>query len=225
MELNFIGKGSAFTPQLKNTSAYFVINNDLFLLDCGESVFGEVWDLAELRECRNIYVLITHLHCDHVGSLGSLISYCYYILQKKIYVIHPVTTIVELLSLLGIEKITYHYTTCLPEEAQGITVEAVEVEHVNNMQCFGYLMNTDEDRIYYSGDAVKIPNKILEEFLKGKIDRVYQDTSIHSSEVPTHFDLEKLEIIIPLNKRDFVYCMHLDGDDENLYRERGFHTI
>lgn len=225
MELKFVGKGSAFSPQLKNTSAYFVVEGNLFLLDCGESVFGEIWNLKELSECNNIYVLITHLHCDHVGSLGSLISYCYFILGKRIYVIHPDTTIVDLLVLLGIEEHFYYYECFLPKEVQGLTVKAIQVEHVNTMLCYGYLLETNEISIYYSGDSYKIPGKILTEFLNGKINKIYQDTSIHTSEMPTHCNIDKLGMMIPDERRKQVYCMHLDGNDEGMYQSRGFQTI
>ena len=39
MELKFIGRGAAFNPKEGSDSAFFVDNNRLFLIDCGESVF------------------------------------------------------------------------------------------------------------------------------------------------------------------------------------------
>ena len=225
MELKFVGKGSAFTPSLKNTSAFFVIEDNLFLIDCGESVFGEIWNLNELKNCRNIYVLITHLHCDHVGSLASLASYCFYVLNKKIQVIHPETTIVTLLKLMGIEEHVYHYDSELLLELPGISVKAIPVDHVNTMQCYGYLLEANNVRIFYSGDSYRIPDEILADFLKGAIDFIYQDTSIHTSKSPSHCDIDKLELLIPVELRKKVYCMHLNGNNENIYRNRGFLTI
>ena len=37
--LKFLGRGSAFNTVEGNTSAYFVRDNILFLIDCGETVF------------------------------------------------------------------------------------------------------------------------------------------------------------------------------------------
>jgi hypothetical protein len=37
--LKFIGTGSAFNTNLGNTSAYIKYDNDLLLIDCGESIF------------------------------------------------------------------------------------------------------------------------------------------------------------------------------------------
>ena len=39
MDLQFLDKGAAFNPKEGNNSAYFIENNQLFLIDCGESVF------------------------------------------------------------------------------------------------------------------------------------------------------------------------------------------
>ena len=42
MKLNFLGRGSAFNPVEGNNSAYFIDDNQLFLIDCGENVFGRI---------------------------------------------------------------------------------------------------------------------------------------------------------------------------------------
>jgi len=222
MELIFLGKGSAYYPVMKNTSAYFIYDNNFFLIDCGESVFEQVYNLKELHDCDQIYVLITHLHADHIGSLGSLISYCRYVLGRRIYIIHPVTSVIELLTLLGIHKENYIYQSELPAHLKDIEVTAISVAHVPNMSCFGYLITVGFETIYYSGDASGIPDMILTRFLSGEIDRLYQDTATGRSDHPTHCYIEDLEHMIPPAKRSLVYCMHLDGDVTGLLLSKGF---
>ena len=78
MVLNFLGRGSAFNINEGNTSAYFYSNGELFLIDCGESVFEKIIRNYLLDNIKAINILITHTHGDHVGSLGSLILYCFY---------------------------------------------------------------------------------------------------------------------------------------------------
>lgn len=214
MKLKFLGIGSAFNPTLGNTSAYFIEGEDFYLLDCGESVFEKIWNLKELKESKNIYILITHFHCDHVGSLGSLLSYLYLKLNKVAYVIHPTKKIIDYLNIVGIKKEFYIYKKELPEFSK-IKNEEYEVYHVDDMLCFGYKLISEKKQIYYSGDAVKIPNQILEEYLNGKISEIYQDTCNYKSDNPSHGDIFYLEDIIPENKRNNVYCIHLNID----YRE------
>lgn len=224
MELKFLGIGSAFNPALKNTSAYFIHNQNFFLIDCGESVFEQIYWRDELRDCKAIYVLTTHLHADHVGSLGSLISYCNYVLKKEIHVIYPIETIVELLALLGIDNEKYQYHRKLPADLEGIEVAMIPVEHVKDMSCFGCLISTAGETSYYSGDASDIPQHILTDFLADRISRLYQDTSSHQTNHPTHCYIGRLEQLIPPAKRGMVYCMHLDCEMEATLRAKGFNV-
>ena len=89
MDLHFLGRGAAFNPKEGNNSAYFIENDTLFLIDCGENIFEKIILNDILNSINNVNVLITHTHSDHIGSLGTLIMYCYYVLQKKLNIIIP----------------------------------------------------------------------------------------------------------------------------------------
>jgi len=89
MELKFLGRGAAFNPKEGNTSAYFIENNQLFLIDCGESVFERLIELDLLNNIESINLMITHTHSDHIGSLGSLVMYAYYTLKRPLNIILP----------------------------------------------------------------------------------------------------------------------------------------
>lgn len=222
MELKFWGCGSAFNPAMGNTSACFEKNGNLYLLDCGESVYENMMRCMDLKKYKRIYVLVTHLHADHVGSLGSLLSYNSCVLGKKTWIVHPSRVIIDLLRLLGIQDDFYEYCEKLPEAAEGVHAEAVPVTHVENMACFGYLLEDGEDRIYYSGDASMVPERVLELLKRGELDRVYQDTSIHRHQPPSHCYYEDLEQAVPRELRGRVYCMHLDEDCREMLRGKGF---
>lgn len=225
MNLTFLGRGSAFNPALKNTSAYFIQDQDLFLIDCGESVFEIIAKKNLLQSCQKIFILVTHLHADHVGSLASLLSYCFYVLDKKPTVIHPLKTVTKLLSMMGISPAIYYYYPALPALKSGISAEIVPVHHVEDMQCYGYILTNQSTSIYYSGDARNIPPAVLDRFLSGSISAIYQDTSTHRSDHPTHMYLGDLEQLIPPEKRHQVFCMHLDSSCSKLYTEKGFQIV
>ena len=89
MNLIFLGRGAAFNPTEGNTSAYWIDNKTLFLIDVGETVFQKIMKENILENVEDIYIMITHTHSDHIGSIGSLASFCYYQLQKKIKIIIP----------------------------------------------------------------------------------------------------------------------------------------
>ena len=84
MELKFTGIGAAYYPVLGSNCAFFEHGGGLYLIDCGESTFKSMYSRNEIYHYDKITVLITHLHADHIGSLGSFLSFCNIVLQKKI---------------------------------------------------------------------------------------------------------------------------------------------
>ena len=157
MEWNFMGKGSAFYPPFGNTGAYMLLEKELYLLDCGERAFDHLYYHVDLEAVENVYVILTHLHADHVGSLGTLISYFYCLRGKRIHVIHPEETVIRLLILQGLETDAYQFSREMPENKAGLRAVPVKVQHVENMECYGYLLSDGKETIYYSGDARDIP--------------------------------------------------------------------
>ena len=125
MELNFTGKGSAFYPPFKNTGAYMLSGKALYLIDCGETMFDVLYHKLDLASIEDVYVILTHMHADHVGSLGTLISYFYCLFNKAIHVVYPQETIKQLLTLEGITPLGYHYHETLPENPAGLTAVPV----------------------------------------------------------------------------------------------------
>lgn len=87
MQLHFLGRGNSSNVKEGNTSAYFIENQHLFLIDCGETTFTKLLLLKKLENIKEIHIMITHTHSDHIGSLSSLLMYCYYN-QKKTSTYH-----------------------------------------------------------------------------------------------------------------------------------------
>ena len=200
MELNFTGKGSAFYPPFKNTGAYMLSGKALYLIDCGETMFDVLYHKLDLASIEDVYVILTHMHADHVGSLGTLISYFYCLFNKAI-----------------------HET--LPENPAGLTAVPVEVKHALDMKCYGYVLSDGTETIYYSGDSSELPEDIRTRFLAGEIGRIYHDTSTHDLPNPSHCYYGKMEKWIPREERHRVYCMHLDSPCEDMLKEKGFSIV
>ena len=70
----FLGVGGAFRPDLFNTSACFQKDGTLYLLDCGGTVMGRLLKSGALESAERLTVLLTHLHADHAGGLGTLLE-------------------------------------------------------------------------------------------------------------------------------------------------------
>lgn len=223
--MKFLGYGAAYNPALGNTSAYFEKNEKLFLIDCGETVFSELFKRDILKKYEEIYILITHMHADHVGSLGSLISYSHAVLKKKVVVLYPDAALVAFLDMIGINRKSYTMLLTRETEIDGVSVEAIPVKHADNMGCYGYIISTGEKTIYYSGDSYELPEKILKGLFSGNIDEIFQDTTNKVSAHRSHFPISELSDVIPFEFRKKVFCMHFSCDFSDQIEQLGFNSV
>lgn len=214
--LNFIGRGSAFNTKEGNTSAYMKQEEDILLIDCGENVFTRILELNLLKNVENIYVIITHLHPDHVGSLGTLIFYCYYIKKIKVNLIFENTyELAKFLKIQGVSSSIYNITNC--EKLQSLKklnvlqIKARKVQHTCELNCFGYNIKfIGEKQIFYAGDTNNIEKDLIYKLEKNIYDQIYVDTCLADYPGNTHLPLRKLCKLIPKELRNKVFCMHLD---------------
>lgn len=218
--MEFVGLGSAFNTMLGNNAAF--LRHDM-LIDCGESTFSVLRE-KNLIDDKPMYVIITHTHPDHVGSLGSLIFYKYFLtpFQSRVHLLIPKTIfrdVIQLLRLMGViykEDGTGHYTAqALDDDGMHTTVDGVHIQpivtrHVDELVSFGYIFEINGEMIYYSGDASEIPHRILTAFNDGIIKKIYHDMCAKHYEGNVHFSIEKAKQTFPPQKRKFVYAMHLD---------------
>ena len=223
MKLNFTGIGAAYYPVFGSNCAFFEHQNHLYMLDCGESTFQKMFVRDEIYQYDHITVFLTHLHADHIGSLGSFLSFCPNVLHKKILLVAEDDTIVNILKLSGVGPELYNFTTdfasCGTETFQ-ITPQR-EI-HASDMICCGFVIECDGQTLYFSGDAASIPENILRDFLAGKIHTMYQECTFADKDSPSHCSLEKLKRWIPEKERTRVYCMHLGDDFRKEVLEAGF---
>ncbi|MGL4450202.1 MAG: MBL fold metallo-hydrolase [Sarcina sp.] len=229
--LKFLGIGSAFNTELLNNSAFIKENNRLLLIDCGGMIFDRIQELRLLDNIEEVNIIITHIHPDHVGSLGDLIFYIYYKLNKKVKVYHPSSQIVELLKLLGVSSEFYDLENSMDGRIKSIYEKDIElnfnrVSHVGKMESYGFILKIKGESLYYSGDSNKLPVEILNKFLVREIDYIYHDTCGVEYTGNAHMYIERLENLIPEHLREFVYCMHIDKTlSEEKILESGFNMV
>lgn len=224
MELRFLGTGSAYNPLRKNTNAYIPLGNMLLLFDCGESTFETLYSKGILDQYASFIVAITHFHSDHIGSLGSFVSYCHCQLKKKVYITYPNTNIMKLLEFTGVPDTMYTYLSldsAMPYP--GLHLTAYEVRHDPMIQCFGYHVAVDDNTFFFGGDSAGIPDQILQLLISKKIDTIYQDVTYeHAHESLCHGTLEGLRAQVPVSLRSRVVCMHLGSDFSAKIEADGF---
>lgn len=223
--LNFMGIGSAFNLEEDSNGAYFVNNNSLFVIDSGETTLSYLYKAVDFNKYDSINYLITHLHNDHIGSLGSTISYLYLQLNIKVNLIHPLDTVVELLDLMGIRRSMYNFYKTSSYNLNAVTVNFVKTMHVDIMECFGLLISINNETIYYSGDANMIPKMILDKFINREINELYQDTCLSIESAKGHLHYKELLKLIPRKLLDKVYCMHLEPNSIEVFEKVGLNCV
>lgn len=227
--LTFTGIGSAHCPQLGSCCAHFWADEDLVLLDCGEDTFASPVLRQALARCMgNVYCFLTHFHSDHVGSLATLCLYLRQVYGKRVRVCHPQASVVSLLGLMGVLPGEYELQTNFPVYLpNGWSLTPVPTVHVPWMNCYGYLITAGAQTIYYSGDAAKIPQAILNLLLSDGIDRLYQDVSIREGGGGAHLHLPALCGAIPDSSlRRKICTMHFDCPDYARHIQvEGFLTV
>ena len=205
MELKFLGRGSAFNVKEGNTAAYFIDDDQLFLIDCGEDVFAKLKQKSLLGRVRAVNLMITHTHSDHIGSLGSLPDNDEY-----------VKTIEQILQGFGCTEEMYDlvHDTQYDEKFKNFSgVRYVKTWHCAELMSFGLIFTTKEGVVYYSGDTKEIKN--LHYLLsKGvQIARAYIDVTSVKNSNGAHLFVGNLAMVVPENLRKRIYCMHFN--DEN----------
>ena len=222
MELKFLGRGAAFNPKEGNNSAYFIEDNNLFLIDCGESVYRELIVRNILEGIDNIYIMITHTHSDHIGSIGTLASYVYYKMNNKIKIIIPnnpdknkylnyIENILEATNCLN--KYDLVNESELDNKYKSFdNIRYYETIHSSSLTCYCIVFDTNNGYIYYSGDSKE--TSTVERLIKEdkEIDKMYFDVTLNEGENCHHLNINALNDIIPNRLKDKIYCMHLESD-------------
>jgi len=220
MELRFLGRGSGFNPVEGSNSSYFIDKGELFLIDCGESIFHTIMEQKILDSVSKINLLITHTHSDHVGSLGSLILYAFAI--KKINVallidenMGYLSNLRLLLVIYGLAENMYHFAETSDYDGKYslfTKIRFVKTRHCNELESCGILFQTKKGLVFYSGD-INDPEPIKDLIKSGRrIDKIYVDTNNDRQQNPHHISLHQLDKIIPPELKSKVYCMHIKNE-------------
>lgn len=222
MELHFTGRGAMLNPSEGNTAAYFEDDQNLFLIDCGEDVAKKLIEMHKLDLDKNYYLFITHTHSDHIGSIGTLIQYLYYIKGRKLNIVfgsgmHYTKEIFNVLQALGITEETYNIINIRNLDNRSPLFNKcnyVESNHgATPLKSCSLTFDTPQGNILYTSDIAD--PRVITDFLASNfpdtIDKIFVDTSLTTN--PVHMSLETLKRIIPIGLRHKVYCMHINHPD------------
>ncbi|GEO04913.1 hypothetical protein AAE02nite_25770 [Adhaeribacter aerolatus] len=154
MEIKFIGTGGAFEPQYFNSAAILNFNNKNFLIDAGFTVYPRLLALNLLFKID--YILITHLHNDHSGSLANILLHKYFYQHgRKFTILYQSEKFKKQLEeFLVIQlKDTAKYVDFAPlEDISGISALDTFGLHSEGFQTYSFIFEEENERLVYSGD-------------------------------------------------------------------------
>lgn len=219
MELSFLGYGDSYNYINGNNSAFFKRDRNLFIFDMGQSIFAKILYLKLLDNIDNVVIFLTHLHLDHIGSLGEALTY-FKIFNKNISfkIVYPSFSLLkDALKLYPLEE--KDVITSIEGDILGVKFLVKEARHISNSYCC--FISCDSSRFYYSGDNSELNPLALDMLRNNKLDYFYQDVSISSSSY--HIGYEELKRNIERKYRDKLILMHLPSNfDEIKAKEDGF---
>ncbi|MEL6671519.1 MAG: MBL fold metallo-hydrolase [Bacteroidota bacterium] len=210
MIFKFLGTGGAFDYEYGNSAVWVSLRGKNILVDCGNSVYRT---LRENKLAGNIdYILVTHFHDDHVGSLNSIILHHKYFRDppRRATVLVPNETFRDQLAWFISFALPHpeRYVDFKPlSEVEGITAIDTFGMHVKNMPSFGYIFEDEEEIIAYSGDLGN-PNILFEKLPQNpqKPVRVFHEMSFFRADgVHSYY-----QDIMPRLKDYEIYGYHHD---------------
>ena len=208
MKLNFIGIGGAFNTELGNNASYIKENKKILFIDMGLDTLDKIAKYKLLKDIEEVYVLITHLHGDHVGGLPTFIQYAYLAFNKVVKIINNSDTftseIVKLLNITAVGHDNYEFIN-VKELPLSFKVNLRHTTHHPLLECYSVIFVNEKEKILYTSDSNDI------EFLKEAIkDKSYTKIYTEVGETPSvHTDYKEL---MKLEKSKLI-LMHIESMD------------
>lgn len=199
--LTFLGKDSGFGDN--NNSAYIENNNDLYIIDCGFSVFNKIKNNFDFNNYNSINVIITHLHNDHAGSLSQLVLYLWFVYNIKTNIISKCCRIKEYLEITGTPNEAYIIKSSLNN------LEFIKTNHTPFLDSYGFKFKIDNKNILYTGDTNTFESFIL---YLADIDELYIDVSRFGG---AHIKIDNIyNKLKELKQKNIsIFLMHLDDKE------------
>jgi ribonuclease BN (tRNA processing enzyme) len=167
IKVTFLGTGDAFSAGGRQQAAILVQHPDAsFLMDCGATILAALNNQNLSFETLD-YIILSHLHGDHIGGLPFLFLHLCYI--------EPRSRALEILGPEGLDERIYQlykamysdaaseplpfeliFTPLKPKKqhiAGALKIEPFHVPHLKYPPSLGYSLELDGRRIVYSGDS------------------------------------------------------------------------
>lgn len=154
MKIKFLGTGGAFDPQYGNSAALLQFQGKTLLIDAGFTIYGRLVALQLWQQPD--YILLTHLHNDHCGSLANILLHRYYFGDESpTTILYPSEAFRQQVeTFLEIQlKDPGKYVQFVPvSQLPGLQVLDTWGRHSAGFQSYSFIFEENQERLVYSGD-------------------------------------------------------------------------
>ncbi|MCK5607740.1 MBL fold metallo-hydrolase [Candidatus Pacearchaeota archaeon] len=229
MELIFLGSGSAFTMNNRQSNMLLKHNGKNLLIDCGTDVRHSIQQAGlSHRDIDAVYV--SHLHADHVGGLEWLSFLTYFdpgATKPKLYIHRGLKTELwngtlrgGLGSLQGqvTDLDTFFDTQSCNKigtfEWEGIQFQMVQTVHIMDaftiVPSFGLIFKLNEKTVFITTDTQFCPEQIKDFYAMADV--IFQDCETSPFESGVHAHWSKLLTLDEDIKSKMWLYHHQDGE-------------
>jgi L-ascorbate metabolism protein UlaG (beta-lactamase superfamily) len=154
MKIKFIGTGGTFDPEYFNSAAILTFKNKTFLIDAGFTVYPRL--LALNLFFKIDYILLTHLHNDHSGSLANILLHKYFYDQGRkftiLYQSEQFKKQIEEFLIIQLKDPAKYADFAPLETVSGISAVDTFGQHSEGFQSYSLIFEEENERLVYSGD-------------------------------------------------------------------------
>lgn len=206
-ELTILGSNSASPVYNRHQSSQLLqIENELFLIDCGEATQHQLIKY-KIRFNRINYIFISHLHGDHYLGLAGLISTMHLNGRKKdLYIFGPPGLSEILMIQFKYSQTFISYKIIFQEldssksytilQLENLTVTTIPLNH--RISCCGFLFKENPKKRRINKDALPPDTALLDIIALKNGEDIYKDNQLF---------LKKEEVTFPARKsRSYAYC-------------------
>jgi ribonuclease BN (tRNA processing enzyme) len=208
MSYKFLGTGGAFDYQFGSASMMIDMPARI-LVDCGPSIYPKLMDEGLLETID--YLLLTHLHGDHVGSIFQFLHERKKRGQPKLKIITPNqkfgSEVKNFLNSINTDPSLYEIDSL--NMVPGIEAIDTTNKHGEGVTSFAYIFRLEKEVVYYSGDLgdISVTLKAIE-LENPQTLTIFHDTCFNKNRTHTYY--KDLEVLL----EDYnVYGYHLNPQD------------